>query len=115
MTWPKKRQIQIQRQREWQRQIHLESTFKEWSQRLVTFETFDQGDEERWPDQKNNDKYRYKDKDKDNDKDIQRAYSKSEFRDLWPLQHLIRVMRRDDQTKNRDNYNDIYRDKDKYI
>ena len=56
MTWPKKRhwqrQWQRQRQRQWQRQIHLENTFKERSQRLVTFETFDQVDEERWSDQK---------------------------------------------------------------
>ena len=53
-TWPKKRQWQrqIQRKRQWQRQIHLESTVKEQSQRLVTFKTFDQSDEETWPDQK---------------------------------------------------------------
>ena len=88
----------------------------------MTFETFDQSDEETWHDpKKDNDKDRYKDKDKDkdNDKDIQRAPSKSDPKDLWPLQHLIRVMRRHDQTKKRDNYNDKYRDKDndkdKYI
>ena len=54
MTWPKKRQRQwqIQRQRQWQRQIHLESTLKEQSHRLLTFETFDQVDEETWPDPK---------------------------------------------------------------
>ena len=90
----------------------------------MTFETFDQSNVGTWPDQqKDNDKDIYKDKDKDkdkdNDKDNQRAPSKSDPRDLWPLQHLIRVMRRHDQTKKRDNYNDKYRDKDndkdKYI
>ena len=44
----------------------FENTTPEWPQRLVTLETFDQGDEGTWPDQKkDNDKY----KDKDNDKD----------------------------------------------
>ena len=48
-------------------------TFREHPQRatkiLLTFETFDQSDEETWPDQqKDNDKDR--DNDKDNDKDI---------------------------------------------
>ena len=70
MTWPTKRQRQRQRrwqrQRQWQR--HLENIHKEWSQRLMTFETFDQSDEETWPDQQK-DKYKDKDKDKDNDKD----------------------------------------------
>ena len=61
MTWPTKRQRQRQRRRQWQRQIqwqrqrqlqiHLENTLKEGPQRLVTFETFDQSDEETWPDQ----------------------------------------------------------------
>ena len=40
--------------------MHLESTFKEQSQRLVTFDTFDQGDKKTLPDQK-----KAKDKDKD--------------------------------------------------
>ena len=58
----------MQRQIQWQRQIRLESTFKEQPYRLVTFETFDQSDEETWPDQqKYNDKY--KDNDRDSDKD----------------------------------------------
>ena len=36
----------------------------------MTFQTFDQNDEETWPDQrKDNDKDKYKDKDKDNDND----------------------------------------------
>ena len=36
----------------------------------MTFETFDQSDEETWPDQKkDNDKDKYKDKDNDNDND----------------------------------------------
>ena len=48
MTWPTK--SQRRRQRQWQ--IHLENTFKEQSLRLLTFETFDQSDEETWPDQK---------------------------------------------------------------
>ena len=64
MTWPKKRQWQRQIQRQWQRQIYLESTFRERSQRLVTFATFDQSDEETWPDQKR-DNGEYKDNDKD--------------------------------------------------
>ena len=39
--------------------------------RLVTFETFDQSDEETWPDQeKDNDKDKCKDKDNDKDKYI---------------------------------------------
>ena len=41
------------------------------TQRLVTFETFDQGDEETWPDQpKDHDKDKDNDKDKHNDKYI---------------------------------------------
>ena len=49
----------------------------------MTFETFDQSDEETWPDKKNYDKYRDKDNDKDNDEDkyieehIQRAISET--------------------------------------
>ena len=62
-TWPDKK-------RQWQRQIHLESTFKERPWGLVTFETFDQSDEEPWYYQKNdNDNNKYKDKDNDEDKD----------------------------------------------
>ena len=39
--------------------------------RLMTFETFDQGDEDTWPDQqKYDDKDKYKDKDNDKDKYI---------------------------------------------
>ena len=39
-------------------------TYKEWPMRLLTFETFDQSDEETWPDQeKDNDKDKCKDKD----------------------------------------------------
>ena len=63
--------MQTQRQRQWQRQwqIHLANTFKEQSLRLLTFETFDQGDEETWPDQqKDNEKDKHNDN--DNDKDI---------------------------------------------
>ena len=49
-------------------QIHLENTFKEQSLRLLTFDTFDGGHEETWPDQqKDNDKDKCKDKDNDND------------------------------------------------
>ena len=41
------------------------------TQRLVTFETFDQSDEDTWPNQKkDNDKDKYKDKDNDKDKYI---------------------------------------------
>ena len=50
-------------------QFHLQNNFKERFQRLVTFETFDQSDEETWHYQKNyKDKYKDNDKDKDNDK-----------------------------------------------
>ena len=80
MTWPKKRQWQRQRQR--QRQIQLENTFRERSKRLVTFETFDQSDEETWTDQKK-DKDKYKEN--DNDNYVKRTPSKSNPRDLWPL------------------------------
>ena len=47
------------------------------------------------------DKYKDKDndKDKDKDKDILRTPPKSNPRDLWPLRHLFRVMRRQDMTK----------------
>ena len=55
----------------------MEKTLKEQPKRPVTIETFDQSDEETWPDQqkdnnkyKDNDKDNDKDKDKDNDKDI---------------------------------------------
>ena len=67
----------------------------------MTFQTFDESDEETRPDQKkdndkdrDNDKDKDKDKDKDNDRDkyILRAPSRSDPRDLRPLRHLIRVM-----------------------
>ena len=50
---------------------------------------------------KKNDKDKYKDKDNDNDKDkdILRTHPKSNPRDLWPLRHLFRVMRRHDMTQ----------------
>ena len=49
----------------------FENTTPEWPQRLVTLETFDQGDEDTWPDQqKDDDKDKYKDKDNDKDKYI---------------------------------------------
>ena len=70
-TWPTKRQWRRQIQRQWQ--IHLENTFKEQSLRLLTFETFDQGDEKTWPDQQKDndeDKHNDNDNDKDNDKYI---------------------------------------------
>ena len=42
-----------------------------YKERLLTFETFDQSDEETWPDQeKDNDKDNYKDRDNDKDKYI---------------------------------------------
>ena len=44
----------------------LREHLKKQSLKLVTFETFDQSDEETWHDQQ---KYSYKDKDKDNDND----------------------------------------------
>ena len=76
----------------------------EWPQRLVTFETFVQSDEKTWHDQKKVDKDKYKENDKV--KNIQRTPSKSNPRDLWPLRHLFRVMRRHDMTKK--NYKDKY-------
>ena len=46
----------------------MKNTLKEQSQRLITFDTFDQSDEETLPDQqKDNDKDKYNEKDKDND------------------------------------------------
>ena len=46
-------------------------------------------------------------------------HTKSDPRDLWLLRHLIRVMRKHDLTKKKDNDNDKYKnkdnDKDKYI
>ena len=72
--------------------------------RLLTFEIFDQSDEETQPDQK---KDNYKDKyieeynGNDKDKFIQRAPSKSDPRDLRPLRHLIRVMRGHDLTNKK--------------
>ena len=52
-------------------QIHLESTFKEQSWRIVAFGTFDQSNKETGPEQKNNnDKDKYKEKDNDKDKYI---------------------------------------------
>ena len=96
--------------------MHLESTFKEQSHRLVKFVTFDQRDEKTWPDPtKDNDKDNYNDN--DNDKYIQRTPSKSDPWDLWPLRRLIRVMRTaetlPDQQKDKDKDKD--NDKDKYI
>ena len=61
--------------------MHLKSTFEERSQRLLTFETFEQSDEETRHDQKNNnDKEKYKDNDKD--KYMYRTPLKSDPRDL---------------------------------
>ena len=68
----------------------------------MTFEKFDQSDEKTLHDQKN---------DKDKDKDILRAPPKSNHRDLCPLRHLFRVMRKHDMTKKIDK--DKYKDKDK--
>ena len=56
-------------------------TFKKRPYRLVTFETFDQSDEETRPDsKKDNDKDKYRDNDKD--KYILKALSKSDPSDL---------------------------------
>ena len=87
--WPLRHLISVMRghdltnnqnQGQWQRQIHLENTFREWPYRLVTFETFDQSDERTWPDkQKDNDIDKDKDNNKDNDKDNP-GY-------LWHLRH----------------------------
>ena len=61
----------------------------------MTFETFDQSDEETWPDQKkDNDKDKDKDKDKDNDKDkdILRTPPKilTKTNTFW--EHLLRAI-----------------------
>ena len=66
-----------------------------------------------WP--KKIDKDKYKDKDKDKDKDILRTPPKSNPRDLWPLRHLFRVMRRHDMTKKIDKDKYKYKDNDKDI
>ena len=75
---------------------------------------------------KEQDKYKDKENDKDKDKDNDilgtppnlRAIQ-SNPRDLWPLRHLIRVMRQHDLTTKKDNdidkYEDKDNDKDKYI
>ena len=55
---PSKSDLRDLWQRQRQRQRHLEDTFKQWHQTLVTFEASDQSNEETWPDQQ-----------KDNDKD----------------------------------------------
>ena len=52
-----------------------------------------------WPKKIDKDKYKDKDKDNDKDKDILRTPPKSNPRDLWPLRHLFRMMRRHDMTK----------------
>ena len=50
--------------------IHLESTFKEQYLRLLNFETFDQSDEETWPDQqKDNNEDKHNDNDKSSESD----------------------------------------------
>ena len=65
------------------KKMTMTMTFREHPQRLMTFETFDQRNEETRPDQqKENDKDNDNDKDKDNVKDIQRTPSKSDPRDL---------------------------------
>ena len=70
----------------------------------VTLETCDLWDicSEWWEDMtwpKEIDKDKYKDNDEDKDKDILRTPSKSHPRELWPLRHLFRVIRRHDMTK----------------
>ena len=58
-----------------------------------------------WPKKIDKDKYKDKDNDNDNDndndKDIFKTPPKSNPRDLWPLRHLFRVMRRHDMTKKK--------------
>ena len=61
---------QWQRQIRRQRQLHLENTFNERSYRLLTFDIYDQSDEETWPDRQkdnysDNDKDKYMDHDRD--------------------------------------------------
>ena len=77
----------------------------------MTFETFYQSDERTWPNQqKDNDKDIYTDKDDDNGKYIKRTPSQSDIRNLWPLRHLIRMIKWTD--KKKDNDKDKYTDKD---
>ena len=65
----------------WPWQIHLDITLKERPQRLITFVTFDQSDEETLPDtQKDNDNDKYNEKDKNIDNC--KTPSKNNLRDL---------------------------------
>ena len=59
-TWPDQ-----QKDKHKDKDKYTFNTFKEQSLRLLTFETFDQSDEETWPEQQKDNE-----KDKDNDKYI---------------------------------------------
>ena len=85
MTWPTKRQWHDEHKGQRQRQWHLESTLSEWPLRLVTFETFDQSDEDTWPDQQ-----------KDKDKDIERV----SWKRFVTLETLITFMKIDNKCTN---------------
>ena len=94
MTWLTKRQ--------WQK--HLENTLKEWLWRLVTFETSDQSDEE-WLRRQDLTNKNTMTNTNTMTKTF-REYPQRVTQDLWPLRHLIRVMRRlylaDKKTKSVD-------------
>ena len=63
-----------------------------------------------WP--KKIDKDKDNDNDKDKDKGTLRTPPKSNPRDLWPLRHMFRVMRKHDMTKKIDKDKDNDKDKD---
>ena len=102
MTWPKK----LTKTNTKTKTMTKTNTFWEHLQRAI-LKTWDLWDiwwewwgDMTWP-KKDNDKQKDKDKDNDKDKDILRTHPKSNPRDLWPLRHLFRVMRRHDMTKNK--------------
>ena len=87
-----------------------DSKSKERPCKLVTFETFDQSDEETWPDQKKHWKDKYKDK--DNDKDITELHQRAilETCDLW---HIWSEWWEDMTWPKKDKYKNKDSDKDK--
>ena len=67
---------------------HLKKTLKVRTKRFVTFETLDQSDVETWPDQQ-------KTMTMTKTKTMTKTF-REHTRDLWPLRHWIRVIRRHD-------------------
>ena len=75
----------------------------------MTFETFDQSDEETWPDQKKHWKDKYKDK--DNDKDITELHQRA----ILETCDLCKFDQGDKETwpdQKKDDYKDKYKEKD---